>query len=143
MEKELEVFPASLHSLEAIRTFVLKICNSITLSQKRAYGLCLAIDEIATNIIEYGYPLAGIEQGVIKIIMKYNNKQLCVTLVDGAVAFNPLDYLVPRIISLDNPLDERAIGGLGILLAKQNVDEFNYKRDNEYNHNQFVINVST
>jgi anti-sigma regulatory factor (Ser/Thr protein kinase) len=40
---------------------------------------------------------------------------------------------------LDAPLHERAIGGLGVFLAINNVDEFLYRINDGQNHNIFVV----
>lgn len=113
------------------------------INKKKTYGLCLAIDEIATNIINYGYPEAGIGLGIIKVLMADDGKQLTVTLVDTAVAFNPLNYVVPNAEDMNKPLEDRPVGGLGILLARQNVDDFRYERQGDKNCNVFVINTSS
>jgi len=59
METEARTFVASVDSLEPIREFLTEKCEAIAIGKKKTYGLCLAIDEIATNIIRYGYPKAG------------------------------------------------------------------------------------
>ena len=63
----------------------------------------------------------------------------CVRLSDSSPAFDPLNRPDPD--DLDAPLAERAIGGLGVFLATQNVDEFLYEYSNEQNHNIFVVNL--
>lgn len=111
------------------------------LDKSKTYKLCLAVDEIATNIINYGYLRSGIENGIIDITIQIIKDQLIATLEDTATPFNPFDRKMPNNEELNQPLEERPIGGLGIMLAKENVDEFNYKYHNNKNHNIFVMNL--
>lgn len=134
-------FSDNLDSLGPIREFLSDSAKLAGLDKSRTYKLCLAIDEIATNIINYGYLRSGIENGIIDVTIQIENDQLIVTLEDTATPFNPFNRKMPNDEELKKPLEERPIGGLGILLAKENVDEFNYKYQNGKNHNIFVMNL--
>ncbi len=134
-------FSANLDSLGSIREFLTDSAKLAGLDKSRTYKLCLAIDEIATNIINYGYLRSGIENGIIDVTIQIENDQLIATLEDAATPFNPFDRKMPNDEELKKPLEERPIGGLGILLAKENVDEFNYKYQNGKNYNIFVMNL--
>lgn len=142
MDTTVKAFPATLDSLEPLRNFVSEKCSSLGFNKKKTYGLCLAIDEIATNIINYGYPKAGIDNGTVEVTVYCNENSIEVILGDKAVAFNPLQHLVPSAEDMSKPLEERPIGGLGILLAQQNVDEFTYEYKNGSNYNRFLVNAS-
>jgi anti-sigma regulatory factor (Ser/Thr protein kinase) len=50
--------------------------------------------------------------------------------------------VLPDAQDLSRPLDERAIGGLGIYLAMSNVDRFDYRHEDGRNINLFVLKVS-
>ena len=43
--------------------------------------------------------------------------------------------------NLEAPLEERDVGGLGIFLARKNVDEFRYTYTDGRNRNTFVIQL--
>jgi len=53
------------------------------------------------------------------------NEWVILTITDDGMAFNPL-AVEPPDVSL--PLDERAIGGLGIHLVRSLFDEVSYRR---------------
>ncbi|MVN91234.1 ATP-binding protein [Mucilaginibacter aquatilis] len=142
MDKMVKTFAATLDSLEPIRNFIAEHCVEVNLNKKQTYGLCLAVDEIATNIINYGYPATGASNGQIEVHVQTNfSDQLKVTLIDTATPFNPLQHLTPEEADLNIPLEERPIGGLGIVLARQSVDDFNYEYKDGSNYNIFVINA--
>ena len=48
-------FPANLDALDLIGKHILDIAQTAGLPKKKAYKLRLAVDELATNIIDYGY----------------------------------------------------------------------------------------
>ncbi|MDP3913578.1 MAG: ATP-binding protein [Bacteroidota bacterium] len=138
---EFRKFSANLDSLEPIREFLTGLANKLGLDKSRTYKLCLAVDEIATNIINYGYLKSGITDGMIDVIVDSNKELLTVTLEDTAIPFNPFENKLPGEVDLALPLEERPIGGLGIMLAKENVDEFRYEFENGKNRNIFCVNL--
>jgi serine/threonine-protein kinase RsbW len=55
-----QTFDAAVNGLGAIREFVTEKALAVGADSRKNNSLCLAVDEIATNIICYGYPNAGI-----------------------------------------------------------------------------------
>src|SRR5690348_14390871 len=94
------------------------------LDKKAAYNLRLGVDEIATNIILYGYEQTGMS-GDVKIYTEITDQKLTLTLEDSARAYDPSNTPEP---DLTLPLEERPIGGLGVYLAMSGADEFKYER---------------
>lgn len=143
MEKDTESksFQATLDSLSSIREYVTEQASKAGIDKNRIYKLCLAVDEIATNIINYGYRKAGMNNARIRVLVVKNQKQLSVALEDTAPPFNPFERELPNDEELNKPLEERPIGGLGIMLAKDSVDEFRYEYQNNMNRNIFRINI--
>jgi anti-sigma regulatory factor (Ser/Thr protein kinase) len=106
------------------------------LDKKRAYRLQLAVDEIAANIALHGYEEQGLT-GDIEVRAEVEPERLLITLVDSAIPYDPYSRVMPS--DLDAPLHERAIGGLGVFLAINNVDQFMYRFVDGRNHNIFVV----
>ena len=128
--------PSRLDVLDDIGRFVLTAAEQAGIEKKRAYRLRLAVDEIATNIISYGYERAGIS-GNIDITAAATDDALTIILEDSAPPFNPIDHPEPE--DLESPLEERQIGGLGVFLAIRNVDVFEYEHVGGRNRNIFVV----
>ena len=57
--------------------------------------------------------------------MELAGKRLTVTITDDGVPFNPLSKKAPDI---DAPLEDREIGGLGIHLVRNLIDDVTYNR---------------
>ncbi len=94
-----------------------------------AFKINLAIEEIVTNIIKYGYD-DEYEQDVILIEIKSEGNAVLITITDNAKEFDPMKKEDP---DTNIPLEERQIGGLGIFFAKELMDSMEYKRKNNKN----------
>lgn len=130
----------NLESLGAIAQYIITEALKAGLDKKTAYRLRSAVDEIATNIIMYGYQTLGI-QGEITLHTKVDEQTLTISIEDTAAAYDPIQHQKPT--DLDKPLEEREIGGLGIYLALQGVDRFLYQRTSDRNRNILIVNRST
>lgn len=83
----------------------------------------LAIEELITNCIKYGYDDAG--EHIIEIELKLAANELVLTVTDDGHPFNPLE-LPETDTSL--PVEEQPIGGLGIHLLRKMSDRIEYAR---------------
>jgi anti-sigma regulatory factor (Ser/Thr protein kinase) len=83
----------------------------------------LLLDEFVSNVIKYGYD-DGLEHQ-IQVTVKLEGRHLTMRIEDDGKAFNPLEAPEP---DLDLPIEERPIGGLGILVARTLADSIKYRR---------------
>ena len=135
---EPQVLPATLDSLAAIRAYAQSAAAAAGLDDDANYKLQLAVDEIATNIIVYGY--AGREEpGEIALRADMTDDALSLTLEDTGQTFDPRVAGMPGDAQLASPLDERREGGLGIFLALRSVDGFRYEHEGGLNRTVFVM----
>ena len=81
----------------------------------------VAAEEIFTNIANYSYRPGG---GDITIGVSAGDEAV-IRFEDAGRSYNPLEQASP---DLDKPLPERDIGGLGVFLVRQLMDEVEYKR---------------
>jgi anti-sigma regulatory factor (Ser/Thr protein kinase) len=128
--------PAQTTHLSQLMDYVAWASAAVGLDEAAIYRLSLAVDEIATNIVLYGYEAAG-RHGDLIIWAETNDKHLTVYLEDTGKPFDPRH--APRPADLDRPLEERQDGGLGIFLALWGVDHFTYERHGRTNRSIFVM----
>jgi anti-sigma regulatory factor (Ser/Thr protein kinase) len=83
----------------------------------------LAIEELVTNCIKYGYDDSA--EHLIEIELKLSDAQLEITVTDDGHPFNPLELPEPNT---NLPMEERPIGGLGIHLLRKMSDAMDYSR---------------
>jgi len=92
-------------------------------SPRTTYQIRLALDELLTNVISYGYQ--DQEKHEIGVRMRLEDGRLIIKLVDDAMPFNPMEAGLP---DLSCPVEDRRIGGLGIHLVKKVMDRVRYER---------------
>jgi sigma-B regulation protein RsbU (phosphoserine phosphatase) len=116
-----KTFPANFEHLDAIREFVGGAASKAGLDDREVYAVQLATDEACSNIIEHGYD--GIPDGKITCLCEVAPGVLTITLHDRGAPFDPT--IVPQP-DLSVPLDERKIGGLGLFLMQNLMNEVRY-----------------
>ncbi len=137
---EILTLPAQLESLETIGQYIMTVSREAGVSQKRAYKLRMAVDELVSNIIIHGN--AGFpEVGILEISAEINPESLKITVVDTGKPYDPRERVFDQSI-LSLPIEERPIGGLGVFLSLQSVDEFSYKVDQLRNISSFFLKRS-
>ena len=129
-------FPGTLDSLAPVRAYVAEAARVAGLDSGRAYSLCLAVDEIATNIVLHGYEEAGLKGDIVVEALEEPG-QLIIRLLDHGRAYDP--ELVPEP-DLANPLNQPA-GGWGVFLSKTGVDQFSYTSSDSGNAHRFVVDL--
>ena len=93
------------------------------LSPALAMNMNLVIEEAVSNIIFYAFNDDNKHE--IRISISLENSSLTIKIIDDGIPFNPLAQQQPNITL---PAEERPVGGLGIFLISQIMDEMNYDR---------------
>ena len=111
---------AQLENLSAIRNFVWEKASGLGVDQAIISDLLVAADEAATNVIVHGYQ--G-HQGTIEIEVSREVQSVEIHIRDHAPPFDPTAFPLP---DLTQPLEKRSLGGLGIYLIRQYMDEITH-----------------
>lgn len=122
--------PATMENLDRMLEFVLDgVSNCEIATEKSLKKLRLVCEEMLTNIMEYGYPE---QTGQVKIRYQIMiaEKKVVIKIIDQGVPFNPTNYKKPNLTA---SIEERDIGGLGIHIAKNIVDQMEYERSSGQN----------
>ena len=85
------------------------------------------MDEIFTNIVNYAY---GAESGEVEIAFLCKDGIAEITFADNGMPYDPLKKDDPDITL---PPEEMPIGGLGVFIAKNNMDTVSYRYENNRN----------
>lgn len=88
----------------------------------------LVLEEALSNIIFYAFQ--DQKKHLIHISLAVENNNLSLIITDDGIPFDPTRQKAPDI-SL--PVEERPVGGLGILLISKIMDTVTYSRDKNLN----------
>jgi phosphoserine phosphatase RsbU/P len=132
--------PGTLDALSPIRDYVKEAAASAGLDHTATYNLLLAVDEIATNVVLHGYEEAGL-QGNISVAAARQDDSLVIHLSDNGKSYDPSAHRTPDDAGLCKELSDRPIGGLGIMLAKDGVDDLQYESTDKGNVHRFVVRL--
>lgn len=93
-----------------------------------AAQLTLALDEVLTNLVSYGFPGGGRHEILVNV--RLADGRISLSVRDDGIPFDPLDIPGP---DLGLAIEERRIGGLGIHFVRTIMDEVRYARDATFN----------
>jgi serine/threonine-protein kinase RsbW len=119
--KHLLSITADLRNLAAIRHHVEETAITLGIDAGTICDLLLAVDEAVCNIILHGHK--GKPES-IEIEIEHGGDRLIIRLRDNAPPFDPTRIPPP---DLTLPLEQRAVGGLGIHLMRQVMDEVHHR----------------
>ncbi len=97
----------------------------------------IALDDLLNNIISYGFE--DNDNHVIQLTMDYVEGRLEVIIRDDGVPFNPFDQAQPDTALT---VEERKIGGLGVLLVKELMSDVSYQRQQDRNVVTLILNTA-
>ncbi len=109
-------------------TTVIEWFEAFALENKMPFGMIqkfsIVFDELLNNIISYAYNDEHEHEIEIEIELKSN--RLIITISDEGIPFNPFKKEPPDTML---SVEDRIIGGMGIHLVKNLMDEYDYKRN--------------
>lgn len=104
--------------------FIDQVCNEFALDPDTSFQLNLVLEEAVVNVIQYAYPDGG--EHTFTLDADKEADLVTFVLKDDGKPFNPLEQAPEVDINLD--AEKRQIGGLGIFLVQQMMDEVDYQR---------------
>ena len=114
--------------LDTLCRHVANFGHSIGLSQKTIFQINLALDELFTNIISYGYKETGNHR--IHFDISCNEGTVIIRVEDNGVPFDVAAFKAP---DPQNTLEDCKVGGLGLHLIRKLMDDISYDRLNNRN----------
>jgi anti-sigma regulatory factor (Ser/Thr protein kinase) len=118
-------------NLPEVQTFVDERLDAVSCPPKDKVRIGVAVEEIFVNIANYAYsPEKG--RAIVRVEAPGNPVTVTITFIDHGVPYDPLAKEDPDVTLR---ADERQVGGLGIFMAKQIMDELAY----EYKDGQNIL----
>ena len=126
--------PSKIESWHIVKNPLMEMCLCAGFNLSTIRKIVLAVEETIVNIINYAYPS---EQGEIEIRVdsvelrgERGESCLTITITDSGIAFDPT--AVPDVNTAAAAAN-RQVGGLGIMLVRQIMDNIYYERKEDKN----------
>lgn len=119
---------AELEALQDFRDFITNCCAKHQIPEEIVLELKLAVDEACSNIIIHGYK--GMDPGSIILEFWIKAQRIRVQITDFGHMFEPEETPMP---DLEAALEDRELGGLGLFLIYQSMDNIDYQSATEGN----------
>lgn len=124
--KEL-ILHAQTENLDQVLEFVNEILEKHNCPMYVQLELDIAVEELFVNIAHYAYTP---QEGSATIQVSFEEKQVVIVLIDQGKPYNPWAKEDPDITL---SLEDRQIGGLGIYMVKNSMDEVDYRYEDGKN----------
>lgn len=122
MEKSI-ILANELSEISRLNGFIEDIGNEFSLAPDMIFNLTLVLEEAVVNVINYAYPKEDHES--IYLSAKMQDGSIIFVLSDSGKEFDPT--MAPEA-DVTLSAEERQIGGLGIFLIRQIMNEVRYER---------------
>ena len=126
--------------MEEIRTITVALeefFEQQDLPSEALFPTQLSLEEIFTNVASYAHD--DDQEHEVEIIFSREGETMIVEILDDGYPFNPLED-APEL-DVESSLEDRRIGGAGIMLAKQLMTEVRYQRNSDRNHLTMIKKV--
>ena len=127
-EKHSLTLPNDVEAIPRLASFVEEVAESYGADLSVTMSINLALEEAVVNVMNYAYPQGT--YGEIDITATFCDNAIIFTISDTGTPFDPTKVTDP-----DTTLsaEDRPIGGLGIHLVRQIMDEVSYSYENNHN----------
>ena len=122
MEKSI-ILANELSEISRLNDFIEDIGNEFSLTPDVVFNLTLVLEEAVVNVINYAYPKEDHES--IYLSAKMQDGSIIFVLSDSGKEFDPT--MAPEA-DVTLSAEDRQIGGLGIFLIRQIMNEVRYER---------------
>ena len=116
-------FRNDIAEISRLAGFIDEVAEKVSLPMDMVFSLNLVLEEAVTNVIMYAYPKE--EHEFIYLSADIQDGSLVFVLTDSGKEFDPT--LMPDA-DITLSAEDRQIGGLGIFLIRQIMNEVKYER---------------
>lgn len=125
--------PNDINAVSQLNEFIDMLCEELGIDMPTNMALNLALEEAVVNVMSYAY-LEG-TKGEVGVEAAADDDRIVFVITDSGKPFDPTKK---DEVDTTLPLEERSIGGLGIHLIRQIMDEVKYQR----RENQNILTLS-
>jgi serine/threonine-protein kinase RsbW len=129
------VFAARMSQLPEVVGFTARVCDTADVGRDACLRLALLVEELFTNTVAHGHGQDS--EAPVTIALEVTPARIRLVYEDTGPAYDPFAQLAPPHDAMD--VDERAVGGLGIVLIAAMARDVEYRRADGKNRIALVI----
>jgi len=119
-------------AISALTEQAMEYLGAAGVDARATHHVALVIEEVLANVASHGQASGGTVQVRIDILPDRVTSEI----LDPGLPFDPRTAPAP---DLEADVDNRAIGGVGLLLVKTLTSELDYERSGERNRTRFAV----
>jgi len=130
-----QTFPARRDALPRVDAFLGEVCSGAGLGRDTCLRLTLLVEELFTNTVVHGHE--GDSEAPVRIECEVSPGRVALTYEDTGPAHDPFARVIPPDTGAG--VEERPVGGLGVLLVSEMAQQVEYQRAGDRNRISLVI----
>ena len=129
------IFPARRDVLPQVDVFIGEVCADAGLGREACLRLTLLVEELFTNTVVHGHGTDSEEP--VRLEFEVAPGRIALTYEDTGPAHDPF----AQVVAPDAGVEDRPVGGLGVLLVSAMAQQVEYRRAGDRNRISLVIGV--
>lgn len=136
--RESRSFPARRDALPQVGAFLAQVCEAAGIGRATCLRLTLLVEELFTNTVVHGH--GGDSDEPVRLQCEAAPGRMTLVYEDTAPAFDPFAHVaMPDVVA---SVEDRPVGGLGVLLVSEMAQQIEYRRDGDRNRISLVVVTS-
>lgn len=123
---ESKIFKADVKELDSLFEYSSTLLQVLDFSKRDIIMINTALEEVFVNVAKYAYE----DSGEVEVTLSNDKNKVTFVFRDSGKPFNPLTKEDPNITASS---EEREVGGLGIYMVKNIMDETDYEYKDHHN----------
>ena len=123
---ESKIFKADVKELDSLFEYSSTLLEVLDFSKRDIIMINTALEEVFVNVAKYAYEKGG----EVEVTLSNDKNKVTFVFRDSGKPFNPLEKEDPNITASS---EEREVGGLGIYMVKNIMDETTYEYKDHHN----------
>ena len=124
-----EVFPARMSAVPAVTAFTARACRAAGLARDACLRLTLLVEELFTNTVAHGHGQDS--EAPVRLVFDVAPGRVGLLYEDTGPPHNPFAAVAPPDDTAE--VEERPVGGLGLVLIAALASEVQYRREDGKN----------
>jgi serine/threonine-protein kinase RsbW len=132
-------FPAHRDALPRVDAFLGEVCAAAGLGRETCLRLTLLVEELFTNTVVHGH--GADSDAPVRLECEVAPGRIALVYEDTGPAHDPFSQVIAP--DVEAPVEDRPVGGLGVLLISAMAEQFEYRREGDRNRISLVVGTAS